>query len=181
MVYYIGTLPESEYLQHFGISGMKWGIRRYQNADGSLTEAGKARYYKQISKEANRDAKKYVNAKQYYGEGAGNRRKLLKGQLSEKMKNPDYKKAFDEAVGKQDLVAATKRARAERGARDTAKAIKRGAKVTAGLALTAVPLAIAVRNAVANQKMANDIFGDPGIMGYGIALLQNIANNFRGW
>lgn len=31
-------------LQHFGIKGMKWGVRRYQNKDGSLTPAGKKRY-----------------------------------------------------------------------------------------------------------------------------------------
>lgn len=32
------------YLAHYGILGMKWGVRRYQNADGSLTSAGKERY-----------------------------------------------------------------------------------------------------------------------------------------
>lgn len=31
-------------LQHWGIKGMKWGVRRYQNKDGSLTPAGKKRY-----------------------------------------------------------------------------------------------------------------------------------------
>lgn len=35
-----GTL----YLEHFGIKNMKWGVRRFQNKDGSLTEAGKKRY-----------------------------------------------------------------------------------------------------------------------------------------
>lgn len=31
-------------LVHHGILGMKWGVRRYQNEDGSLTAAGKKRY-----------------------------------------------------------------------------------------------------------------------------------------
>lgn len=31
-------------LTHWGIKGQKWGVRRYQNADGSLTPAGKKRY-----------------------------------------------------------------------------------------------------------------------------------------
>lgn len=31
-------------LEHHGIKGQKWGRRRYQNADGSLTSAGQKRY-----------------------------------------------------------------------------------------------------------------------------------------
>lgn len=34
------------YLAHHGIKGQKWGVRRYENPDGSLTEAGKKRYRK---------------------------------------------------------------------------------------------------------------------------------------
>lgn len=36
-------MTENE-LKHFGIKGMKWGIRRFQNEDGSLTPAGRERY-----------------------------------------------------------------------------------------------------------------------------------------
>ena len=31
-------------LYHYGVKGMKWGVRRYQNKDGSLTSKGKKRY-----------------------------------------------------------------------------------------------------------------------------------------
>lgn len=35
-------------LQHWGIKGQKWGVRRYQNKDGSLTDLGKKRMYKEM-------------------------------------------------------------------------------------------------------------------------------------
>lgn len=35
---------EHNFLMHHGTKGMKWGRRRYQNKDGSLTAAGKKRY-----------------------------------------------------------------------------------------------------------------------------------------
>ena len=31
-------------LQHHGIRGQRWGVRRFQNSDGSLTAAGRKRY-----------------------------------------------------------------------------------------------------------------------------------------
>ena len=37
---------DNNYLQHHGILGMKWGVRRYQNKDGSLTAAGRKRLAK---------------------------------------------------------------------------------------------------------------------------------------
>lgn len=37
-------------LCHYGVLGMKWGVRRYQNKDGSLTTKGKKRYSSDASK-----------------------------------------------------------------------------------------------------------------------------------
>ena len=39
-----------EYLAHFGVQGMKWGIRRYQNSDGTLTAKGRARMLEKARK-----------------------------------------------------------------------------------------------------------------------------------
>ncbi len=39
-----------EELYHHGIKGQKWGVRRYQNEDGTLTNAGRRRYYNEMAR-----------------------------------------------------------------------------------------------------------------------------------
>lgn len=39
---------ENNELMHYGVIGMKWGVRKYQNKDGTLTEAGKKRYDRDV-------------------------------------------------------------------------------------------------------------------------------------
>lgn len=64
-IYYVAGIPYSNTLAHHGIKGQKWGIRRYQNEDGSLTEAGRIRYLgspRNYKSDLNRLERKYAEA-----------------------------------------------------------------------------------------------------------------------
>lgn len=52
----IQRLDDNNTLKHYGILGQKWGIKRFQNADGSLTPEGYMRYYGVSKKQANEAA-----------------------------------------------------------------------------------------------------------------------------
>ena len=88
------------YLAHYGVKGMKWGVRR----------------------KARKDAKEYARAKMYYGEGAGNRRKLINATVKERSKDPNYKSEFDKALSKQDMSKHASAAKRERKVKDTKNA-----------------------------------------------------------
>lgn len=62
-------LIDEDFLAHFGIRGQKWGIRRYQNPDGSLTPEGRIHYGVKGTKsgwEADRVAESYNKEGKYY-------------------------------------------------------------------------------------------------------------------
>ena len=69
----------SNELYHHGIKGQKWGVRRFQNADGSLTSSGKARYNddgtkkdpRKMSDEELKSANQRLQAEQQYRQLTG--------------------------------------------------------------------------------------------------------------
>ena len=80
-------------LQHHGILGQKWGIRRYQNPDGSLTPEGQARVAKRMQKKDTRWAKRNYNKiyKKAYKSVKKDINKYVKNDLSKQM--PMYNKS----------------------------------------------------------------------------------------
>lgn len=64
-------MPEQE-LCHFGTKGMRWGVRRYQNKDGSLTPAGKKRYADDPDRRSVDSAKLKVKSAKRAAKKAGN-------------------------------------------------------------------------------------------------------------
>ncbi len=67
-------------LSHHGIKGQKWGVRRYQNQNGSLTSRGKSRYYRVSDKdEKKQKSMSYVTSSKKDIEAYSNMIKTLKG------------------------------------------------------------------------------------------------------
>lgn len=60
----------NDYLMHFGILGMKWGIRRYQNPDGTLTTEGKRHYADTLDNYSIKKQKFEDRSKQYSNKSA---------------------------------------------------------------------------------------------------------------
>lgn len=107
-------------LAHYGITGMKWGLRRYQNADGSLTDEGKLRYYGRKDKDfdVTKDVMTIEGLQRYTDdfksglkfENAGNFGKMegqtvdvydsLRTLFRKKQKFPDYSGISDEDLKK---------------------------------------------------------------------------------
>lgn len=55
--YWNDTMLVEDTLAHYGVLGMKWGVRRYQNTNGTLTSAGKKRYSRSDARQIKKNEK----------------------------------------------------------------------------------------------------------------------------
>ena len=112
MEYYANQNDYRSYLQHFGIQGMKWGVRRYQNPDGSYTPEGKARRrneeYRAAKKEENRRFKEEDRAiKRSRKEDSRRRRTLSDEELNYKIGRLEKEKKLKELTKEEISPGAT--------------------------------------------------------------------------
>lgn len=143
-------------LYHFGVKGMKWGVRRAE---------------RKTRNQARKDAQETARSKMYYGEGAGVRRRNINAVVRQRSKDPTYKKAFDEAYAKQDMgkarqVAERQRKRTDRTepiktgvSRGVKKAVRAGGKAITFAATTAAGVAASyyIRHPDEGKAMVNHI------------------------
>lgn len=120
------ALTEKYYneLYHHGVVGMKWGVRRYQNKDGSLTNAGKRRYGTKANFEKVQAAKKAAakaNSKQAIARRKANERTAAEvakyrkkaGIKDEKPDDTKPKKPTVKDMSDEELMAVINRKRLE--------------------------------------------------------------------
>lgn len=85
-------------LYHHGTKGMRWGIRRYQNKDGTLTDAGKRRQLKQKRKNLEKARAVKAERQKLLKEGKIPASKMTDAELAAKVKRLETEKRYQDLV-----------------------------------------------------------------------------------
>jgi hypothetical protein len=136
-------IETEDFLSHYGVLGMKWGVRKERTTGVS----------RKVDRDAKKDANEFARAKMFYGDGAGTRRKLIKAKVEEKSnRSSEYKKAFDEHISRQDMSKHADKASSERKSVDRKDRTKKQAgyvarRFTGEMGTQAAFMAVAVGGA----------------------------------
>lgn len=105
-------------MQHHGVKGMHWGVRRYQNRDGTRTAAGKKRYNTDKGSSKNTNKKKVSTRKGGFGSVIG---KKLSDRKKEALKAKQAKETLKEKQNNEAYEAEKQKALKSGSASDVLK------------------------------------------------------------
>ena len=128
----------SNELYHHGIKNQKWGVRRFQNPDGTLTEAGKRRYGTKKNFEAGRTLKQAKEYERKKGEAIASGKTSEIQKYSKDMTPAQMAKAFQRINDEQKLADLAQKESAINKAKvanviDTAQKVKTASETFVGL------------------------------------------------
>ena len=156
-----------DFLAHYGVKGMRWGVRRA----------------------ARKDANEFASAKMYYGKGAGTRRKLIKARVETRSADARYKEAFEANLQKQNMASRASQAKVRRKATDvTESTVKTGRGVINilngnSMAASAAAVAVVAGAGYAKKLGLDTVVAEAGKKAYSKAKTefraQQIKKNFK--
>jgi len=109
-----------------------------------------------VQKEARKDAREYARAQMFYGDGAGNRRKIIETVVASKVeKSPEYQRVFTRELARQDMGEHAMKAQKERRRKDLVRSVNKNTKAAATGQYTGINMAVIVIGGVAYYMHKN--------------------------